>query len=159
LSDADPLQGAPLAQSDWLADALVTVETDGVRIGVYNGTRGAHCQPRINFHGLTVPCILPSINEKDRCWWARVDIIDSPALQLVLPARTEMVESAALEALRDLVRRTIFRHIASLGSHRLSFAQWTEARISASISLRRRRSCEAGPRRRPISTADARDLA
>ncbi|MDO7837029.1 ATP-binding protein [Sphingobium sp. HBC34] len=120
--------GAPLAQSDWLADALVTVETGGVRIGLYNGARSTHYQPRINFHGLTVPCALPSIDEKDRSWWARVDIIDAPALQLVLPARTEMVESAALEALRDLVRKTIFRHIASLGSHRLSFAQWTEAR-------------------------------
>jgi len=39
-----------------------------------------------------------------------------------------MVENAALEALRDTVRTAIYRHIASLGSHRLSFAQWTEAR-------------------------------
>ena len=118
----------PLLRSDWLAEAVVVVETGGVRIGLHNGTRAAHHQPRINFHGLTVPCTLPSIDEKDRNWWARVDIIDAPALQLVLPARKEMVENGALDALRDMVRMAIYRHIASLGSHRLSFDQWTEAR-------------------------------
>ncbi len=121
-------KGSPLAQSDWLADAAVILETDGVRIGLFNAPRAAHYQPRINFHGLTVPCTLPSVDEKDRSWWARVDIIDAPALQLVLPARGEMVENDALDALRDTVRKAIYSHIASLGSHRLSFVQWTEAR-------------------------------
>jgi hypothetical protein len=121
-------KGAPLSRSDWLAEAVVIVETAGVRIGLYNGARSTHYQPRINFHGLTVPCALPSIDEKDRSWWARVDIVDAPALQLVLPARKEMVENAALETLRETVRKAIYGHIASLGSHRLSFAQWTEAR-------------------------------
>ncbi|MDF0543848.1 ATP-binding protein [Sphingobium sp. H39-3-25] len=121
-------KGAPLAQSDWLAEAVVIVEADGVRIGLYNGTRSTHYQPRINFYGLTVPCALPSIDEKDRSWWARVDITETKALQLVLPARTKMVENSALAALRDTVRTAIYRHIASIGSHRLAFAQWTEAR-------------------------------
>jgi len=121
-------RGSQLAQSDWLADAAVIVETDGVRIGLFNATRAAHYQPLINFHGLTVPCTLPSVDEKERSWWARIDIVDAPALQLVLPARGEMVENDALDALRDTVRKIIYSHIASLGSHRLPFAQWAEAR-------------------------------
>ncbi|MDE8650585.1 ATP-binding protein [Novosphingobium album (ex Liu et al. 2023)] len=120
--------GAALPRADWLAGAEVIVETEGVRIGLFNDTRSTRYQPRINFHGLTVPCVLPSIDEKDRHWWARVDIVDAPTLQLVLPARKEMVENAALEALRGTVRKAIYRHIASLGSHRLPFEQWAEAR-------------------------------
>ncbi len=120
-------KGKPLPRMDWLADAQAIVETDGVRIGLFNDTRSTRYQPRINFHGLTVPCALPSIDEKDRNWWARVDIVDAPALQLVLPARKEMVENGALEALRDAVRKSIYLHIASLGNHRLPFEQWAEA--------------------------------
>lgn len=119
--------GAALPQADWLDGAELVEEADGVRIGLFTDGRTTPHQPRINFHGLTVPCVLPSVDEKDRHWWARVDIVDAPALQLVLPARKEMLENAALETLRHAVLKTIYRHIASLGSHRLSYAQWTEA--------------------------------
>lgn len=124
-----PIQfkGTALPQQDWLAGAATIVEEQGVRIGLFNDTRSTRYMPRINFHGLTVPCALPSIDEKDRNWWARVDIVDASDLQLVLPARKEMVENDALDALRETVRRTIYRHIGSLGSHRLAFAQWAEA--------------------------------
>ena len=120
-------KGATLPQQDWLAGAATVIEADGVRIGLLNDPRSAQYQPRINFHGLTVPCALPSITEKDRNWWVRIDIVDAPDLQLVLPARKEMVENGALDALRDTVRKAIYRHIASLGSHRLAYAQWAEA--------------------------------
>ncbi|MFT4026803.1 MAG: ATP-binding protein [Novosphingobium sp.] len=121
-------KGRPLPRVDWLADAQAIAETDGVRIGLFNDARSTRYQPLINFHGLTVPCALPSIEEKDRNWWARIDIVDAPALQLVLPARKEMVENAALDALRASVRKAIYLHIASLGSHRLPFERWAEAR-------------------------------
>lgn len=62
-----------------------------------------------------------------RHWAAKIDIVDAPDLQLVLPARKEMVQNAALEALRAAVRRVIYQHIQSLESHRLSFEQWREA--------------------------------
>ncbi|CCW17322.1 hypothetical protein EBBID32_16610 [Sphingobium indicum BiD32] len=120
-------KGSILPQQDWLAGAATIVEENGIRIGLFNDTGSSRHMPRINFHGLTVPCALPSIDEKDRNWWARVDILDAPELQLVLPARKEMVENDALAALRETVRRAIYRHIGSLGSHRLTFAQWTEA--------------------------------
>ncbi|WP_328276119.1 ATP-binding protein [Sphingobium sp.] len=121
------LRGTLLPQQDWLAGAAAITEAGGVRIGLFNDTRSTRTIPRINFHGVTVPCALPSIDEKDRHWSARVDIVDAPDLQLVLPARKEMVENEALDALRKTVRRAIYRHIQTLDSHRLGFAQWAEA--------------------------------
>ena len=121
------LHGEALPQQDWLAGAEAVIEDAGVRIGLFNDLRATRFSPCINFHGVIVTATLPSIGEKRRNWWARVDIVDAPALQLVLPARKEMVENAALEALRDAVRRAIYRHIQSLGSHRLAFEQWQEA--------------------------------
>ena len=46
---------------------------------------------------------MPSVSEvgADQCWHVRVDIVDAPALQLVLPARKEMVQNAALAELRE----------------------------------------------------------
>jgi len=120
--------GALLPQQDWLADAAAVFEQDGVRIGIFDGQRSPGYMPRVNFHGLTVTCFLPAVDEKDRHWWARVDIVDAPDLQLVLPARKEMVENQALADLRQTVKRAIFRHIESLGSHSLPYAQWCEAR-------------------------------
>lgn len=57
-----------------------------------------------------------------------VDVADCPELQLVLPARKEVVVAAFLDELRAQCERTIYRHIASLGSHRLSFKDWQRAR-------------------------------
>ncbi len=120
--------GALLPRQDWLADAAAVVEQNGVRIGIFNGQRSPRYMPRINFHGVTVPCFLPEVDEKDRHWWARVDIVDAPDLQHVLPARKELVENQALADLRQTVKRAIFRHIESLGGHSLPYAQWCEAR-------------------------------
>ena len=57
----------------------------------------------------------------------RVDIIDAPALQLVLPARKEAVENAALRELRDAAERTIYEAIAIKGRHCLAFKEWDRA--------------------------------
>src|SRR3546814_10603305 len=69
--------------------------------------------------------LLPTVAEKDRHWAAKIDIIDAPELQLVLPARKEMVENGALQNLRAAVRLSIYRHIQTLGSHRLRSEEHT----------------------------------
>lgn len=143
------LSGISLHQEDWLAGAEVVVEEAGVRIGLFNDLRAARFSPSINFHGVIVTAALPSVGEKRRNWWGRVDIVDAPDLQLVLPARKEMVENAALGALRDRVRRVIYRHIQSLGTHRLGYEQWREA-ASLGIALP-----EAEPLLQPWSPATA----
>ena len=83
----------------------------------------------MNFHGLTLPCKLPQIQEVDRGahWIARVDIFDAPQIQLVLPARKEVIENEGLAALQDAVSVAIFRAIASQGAHRLSAEHWRAA--------------------------------
>ena len=143
------LRGISLHQEDWLAGAEVVVEEAGVRIGLFNDLRATRFSPCVNFHGVIVATALPSVGEKRRNWWARVDIVDAPDLQLVLPARKEMVENAALDALRDRVRCVIYRHIQSLGTHRLAHEQWREA-AALGIALP-----EAEPLLRPWSPATA----
>ena len=123
-------EGAELQRTDFLADATRIEEWEGCRIGIYNNASNEDPQmPRINFHGLTVPCRLPVVSEVDRLfkWRVRVDIVDAPALQLVLPARKEMVENEALARLRVAAEAAIYRTIASQDSHRLPHQDWTRA--------------------------------
>lgn len=119
-----------LPRQDFLADAHRIEHWHGCRIGVFrHKDQGGAETPRINFHGVGIACRLPMISEVGTFgkWTARVDIVDAPALQLVLPARKEMVENAALADLRKAVARSIYRTIAFEPSHRLSFKDWQQA--------------------------------
>ena len=124
------LNGETQAQSAWLADAVRIEEWQGSRIGVFHERCHTQGNPTINFHGLTVACDLPTQGEVDRSgtWSVRVEIGDTPSLQLVLPARKEMVANAALEDLRAACRRTIFEAIRIKGAHRLSFRDYETGR-------------------------------
>jgi len=119
-----------LPRQDFLADAHRVEHWHGCRIGVFrHKDQGGAEAPRINFHGVGVACRLPMVSEIGSFgkWTARVDIVDAPTLQLVLPARKEMVENAALGDLRKAVARSIYRTIAFEPSHRLSFKDWQQA--------------------------------
>lgn len=124
------LHGDVQPRADFLAGAIHVEPWQGCRIGVFRGlgNRPLDC-PRINFHGLTVGCDFPIVSEADHHepWSVKVDIVDSPALQLVLPARKEMVQNEALRALKTAAERAIFRAFAARESHRLSFASWRRA--------------------------------
>lgn len=123
-------EGAELPRTDFLAEACRVEEWEGCRIGIYHGGCSEDPQmPRINFHGLTVPCQVPVVSEVGQInkWRARIDIVDAPALQLVLPARKEMVENETLARLRLAVEAAIYRTIAEQASHRLSYSDWMRA--------------------------------
>ncbi|HEX7856958.1 MAG TPA: ATP-binding protein [Sphingobium sp.] len=122
--------GAPLKQGDFLEGAVRVEDWRGCRIGIFCKTASEPSNsPRINFHGLTVPCPMPLVSEGNSFgkWTARVDIIDAPQLQLVLPARKEMVENAALGDLRRAVEAAVYRAIAAQGDHRLAHKDWLRA--------------------------------
>jgi hypothetical protein len=124
--------GEPVEQKNWLAGAILVEEWNGCRIGIFR-EESAHSRsgdPRLNFHGVTIPLPMSGIGEVGRgqAWNARVDIVDCPAIQLVLPARKEAVQNAALEALRTAITAAIFRTIAAQPAHRLSFDSWSKAR-------------------------------
>ena len=121
--------GALLPREDFLEGAHRVEEWNGCRIGIFRANYDLATEPRINFHGVKVACRLPSVKEVDGSypWTARIDIVDAPSLQLVLPARKEMVDNAALASLRVAVQATIYRTIATESSHRLSFQNWQRA--------------------------------
>lgn len=124
------MNGVLQPREDFLKDALLVEEACGCRIGVYNLDPDWQHGRRINFHGLRVKCSLPTIQEvKDSFdqWAVRIDIIDAPEIHLVLPARKNVIENAALKALRDAAERTIYRAIASRPDHRLDFMAWQRA--------------------------------
>ncbi|TAJ74152.1 MAG: ATP-binding protein [Sphingobium sp.] len=119
------------AHEGFLKEAARVENWNGCRIGVFLDKHAPHReQARINFHGLTVPCRLPHVHDADggRGWYAKVDIVEAQNLQFVLPARKEMVQGPALDALREACEAAIFRTIAREGHHRLSYAQWLRAR-------------------------------
>jgi hypothetical protein len=125
------LRGEELARRAFLAECGRIEEWQGCRIGVFSDpNHHSATQPQINFHGLTVLCPMPCVAEIDGGgrWRVKIDIVDAPALQLVLPARKEMVCNAALDALREAAERAIFNTIAEIGSHRLPHEQWLRAR-------------------------------
>lgn len=122
-------QGAVVTRQDFLEGAFRIEEWRGCQIGVFKkyGTEPKDT-PRINFHGVTVPYHCIEVQELcGNTWSARVDIIDAPALQLVLPARKEMVQNDALAALRIAMEGAIYRSIAAVGEHRLPFSTWQRA--------------------------------
>ncbi|AJA07261.1 ATP-binding protein [Sphingobium sp. H39-3-25] len=124
-------EGAQLPCEDFLTGAGQIEEWEGCRIGIFHdGTTEAVHTPRINFHGVTVASRLPTLSEIEtpHNWRVRVDIVDAPALQLVLPARKEMVENEALSRLREAAEIALYRAIAREKSHRLSYKAWARAR-------------------------------
>lgn len=124
------LDAKPVDRADWLAEAEHIEVALGCRIGVFSGKTLSDQVPRINFHGVTVPCRLPSLIECGRAaqWSVGIDIIDAPQLQLVLPARKEMIENTGLEALRAASMTAIFKAIAQRDGHRLSHKDWLRAK-------------------------------
>ncbi len=118
-----------LPRSDFLAGALNIVEWNKSRIGIFAGYSDSSTRT-VNFHGLTVARTLARLSESrgQRTYHAKLDIGDTPALQLVLPARKEFVENDTLRKLHEACEKAIYATIAMRGPHRLSFQQWTRAR-------------------------------
>ena len=122
------LDGSPCRRRDFLHGAVAIEEACGCRIGVFrDNAPGTH---RLNFHGLLVECRLPNVGEVDHPlrWSVAIDIVDAPVVKLVLPARKEVVENAAVADLRVAAERAIYRAIGEERTHRLPFAAWTRAR-------------------------------
>lgn len=120
--------GKEKVRSDFLAGAAHRFEWNGSTIGIFVG-RPYHRTPTVNFHGVTICANLHTINSTKReSYHARIDIGSTPSLQLVLPARKELVENEGLEALQSACERAIFSYIATLEEHHLSFEDWQRAK-------------------------------
>lgn len=122
-------QGSELDRADWLADAHYVEQWASGRIGVYRDRRRQLSgEATINFHGLAVGATLPHVSEVDGpLWTVLYDVGPISPLDLVLPARKELVQTTSLDALKTACQAAIFRAIAAEPSHRLSYDDWRRA--------------------------------
>ena len=117
------IDGRKPEQTDFLRDAVRIETWRGLRIGVFSSTSPSWATPNINFHGLQVTCSdLPQVHalpatdsSTPRTWWAMADVVDCPALELTLPARTAIIQTPFVRELVDEARRVIYRAIAGGG--------------------------------------------
>jgi hypothetical protein len=123
------LDGEQLPRKDFLAAALYRHAWAGLVLGVVE----TNWKNQINFHGLIVDTYLPSIQWRwDRTLTVWVEVSDCPALQLVLPARKEVVRDQFFDELQQECRRAIYRYIAQQCAsgipHRLPYDDWFRAK-------------------------------
>jgi hypothetical protein len=117
-----------IEQTDFLrgADAIIAAESG--RIGIYQGGRHSR-ETTVNFYGHGIAAETVSVCEHDgRHWYAKFDVTDASGLQLVLPARKEIVASKRWDELRRRTETEIFRQIAAQpDGHALTFGQFQRA--------------------------------
>ena len=122
---ATPAGGEELERRAFLDGALHAERWRGIVFGVFKDRWagfGLH-DPDVNFHGLTVPVRLPSVEAVTGPRWSvAADIVNCPELELVLPARKEAVETPFLDEMRAAARLAIYRAMAADPDPRPSFA-------------------------------------
>ena len=108
---------------------------NGLVFGVFHDRWRGSFEPDLNFFGLTVPARLPTVETVHRgVWSVRADVQDCPGLELVLPARKEVVENPFIDGMREAARLAIYRAMAAEPDPRPAFVDWTRAR-EAGIEL------------------------
>ena len=79
----------------------------------------------INFHGQVVQFSYRPVSEELQ---VLVDLTGEPtAIRMMLPARTQIVENQAIETLKSLIEKEIYRFIKKRGSHQLKYAEYCRA--------------------------------
>jgi hypothetical protein len=118
--------GEAMPQQDFLQDAMYAEDWQGLRIGL----RQEHCwrDARINFYGLTLNPVLPNLCCNGNLISVRVDVLNCPQLKLVLPTRKEVVQDAFWITLLNAIRGVLYRYVATLPHHDLSYIQWLQAK-------------------------------
>jgi hypothetical protein len=119
-------QGEDCPRRDWMDNVIYRANWKGCTIGVVEKYLGS--APSINFHGLTVWAELASVTDvRGKTRMAIVDMGPSNDIQLVLPARKEVVQNEAWADLKEAAERAIYAAIETLPDHQLGFAQWKRA--------------------------------
>ncbi|MFM6174336.1 MAG: ATP-binding protein [Sphaerospermopsis kisseleviana] len=129
---------------DFLEGAVYIEEWEGLKIGVTKVRRSPFSELKLNFYGLQINCsdktglkFCNVLGQDDL--FVRVDIIDCPKLQLVLPSRKEVVSNDFLQQLFQQCRKVVFNYIKNHcdrgGSHTLPYKLWRAANESFGIKL------------------------
>ena len=121
--------GATIQRLDFLADALYTKVWRGLRFGVFGTSRQYDGTMKVNFYGHVIEDRqqrrIREVDGKELI--VRVEVIDCPALRLVLPTRDKLVENAFCEEVREMSERVRYEYCASR-PHQLPFQKFTRAR-------------------------------
>ena len=117
------LDGEEIERDEFLGKAVRIEEWEGVRIGVMHSPYASWTRGRINFHGHIIECsqlatisALPESGNRVDTWWTLVDVVDRSGLELVLPARAQVVHNAYLKELAEQSEAAIYRTIAENGT-------------------------------------------
>ena len=121
--------GEQLDRRAFLDGAVHAEPWRGLAFGVFRDRHRGYNDPDLNFHGLTLPVRLPTVESvHGGTWSVRADIGDCPELELVLPARKEAVENDFLKEMRNAARLAIYRALAASPDPRPAFEDWKRAR-------------------------------
>lgn len=131
-----PEDGETLPRRDFLQDAVHREAWHGIDFGVMvNGRKHFH-DPTINFHGHTIETGFPEISSVGGPTWSiRADVRDCPDLELVLPARKQLVATPFVPRMHEASTHTIYRAMAAHPDPRPTYKTWTAAR-DAGIHIR-----------------------
>ncbi len=126
----DPAAPASVLPSKPFLDGSIhREEWRGIEFGVFLDNFHRSRDPNINFHGHTLTANLPAVHSiGPGTWTVRADIQDCPHLQLVLPARKEVVSNPFYARVRDAALLAVYRAMAAHPDPRPTYADWTRAR-------------------------------
>ena len=127
--------GEELERRAFLDGAVHVERWRGLAFGVFINRRPGFNEPDLNFHGLTLPVRLPTVETvHGHRWTVRADVEICPELKLVLPARKEAIETGFPGEMRDAARLAIYRAMACDPQPRPAHADRVQAR-DAGIDL------------------------
>jgi hypothetical protein len=129
---------------DFLKDSVYIEEWEGLKIGVVKKYQRHFSEFELNFYGLVIKCpdsrrpnFISALGFTDLL--VKVDIVDCPKLQLVLPSRKEVVSNDFLDLLFKQCKKVVYSYIKNYccngGSHTLSYKQWLEAKECFGVEL------------------------
>ena len=126
------LNGEVLPRRNFLENAVHTESWRGLTFGVSTGRSRYRDEPDLNFHGLIVPVLLPTVHPVDGpAWSVRAEVENCPGLELVLPARKEAVETPFLEEMREAARTAVYQAMAKADTEPvLAFQDWKRVRAA-----------------------------
>ena len=120
--------GDALPRKAFLDGAIHVERWNGLVFGVFRNRHASYDDPTVNFHGVTVPGPMPQVHTVSQdTWTVRADIDDCPQLELVLPARKEIVQTPFLDELRKAARFCIYRSMARDPDPCPAFRDWRRA--------------------------------
>ena len=129
------VNGEAVKQRSFLANAVWREEWNGVEIGVVR-SGGLSREESLNFYGVVVGGAgLPAVTTEDGGWVALVDVQRAPDLELVLPARKEVVEAPFVAELRGVCRVAIFKALANLDPPERVSAKLRDEALAAGVEL------------------------